>query len=159
MKTFKEFLNESNNKMTRGDGFLFSENISTSQVQDIIHSIYGVAKGAGTGSASTAQVGNPNRYMEFKYGFSESTMNSYFKLNDKNFSKLDDIRVFTDIIRKHGTTIEGFILLKFDKGLVSLGDDNDLSYFYSVSAYEKATRNFMDDEEREEAIQAAKRLK
>jgi len=100
-------------------------------IKSLVTSLFGFARASGVGNANTNAIVNPNKIMEFNYGFSNMMLESYFKLNGKELTKLSDfINVF---IKKSFTKDEYTYVVPFGQTgyLISFTDNDDFSYYAS----------------------------
>lgn len=103
-----------------------------SAMGSLLRNEFGMSKGAGTGSASSAAMVRPNKKMTFNYGFSEATMGSYVNLNGKPVT----VKTLTKAIKDIGPSIEGeLFIIKFGKGYLTYNDmqEDSIQYYDNAS--------------------------
>lgn len=111
-------------------------------IEDLVVSLFGSAKGSGIGNANTNASVRPNKSMEFQYGFSNSMLSNYFRLNGKPFSRND----LEKIMETKGVQFEDLYVVKFGTGFLQYNEHGEDFAFHpnekilksSLREYEEA---------------------
>jgi hypothetical protein len=145
MKTFKQIITESKipNGWTKPGGAIGIElkgQNNVSGIMSLVISLFGTATASGVGNANTNANVSANKFMNFNYGFSNSILQSFFKLNNKELTKLGDLIA---LMLKNGYSIDDEIyVVPFGRSgyLMYLKGENDFVFYDS-------TRTLMTDSE------------
>lgn len=143
MQNFKSFVVENTQlkphwtKDGGGSGYYMdgneTEKYQIDGIKNLVTTIFGQARGSGSGSASTAATARVNKATSIQYGFSNAILQSYFKLNGK---ELKTEKQLVDFFEKNAYEFDYMHVMPFGKTgyLVSHGMDEGFAYFVNARA-------------------------